>query len=48
MSLMTWSLKLMVPPSMLLKPAIMRSRVVFPHPDGPSKVKNSPSLTVMD
>jgi len=24
-------------------PAIMRSRVVFPQPEGPSKTKNSPS-----
>ena len=25
-----------------MKPAITRSRVVFPHPDGPRKVTNSP------
>jgi len=25
------------------KPAIMRSSVVFPQPDGPSSEKNSPS-----
>ena len=24
-------------------PAIVRSSVVFPHPDGPSSAKNSPS-----
>src|SRR4029079_8270284 len=27
------------------KPAIMRSKVVLPQPDGPSRVKNSPSAT---
>ena len=27
------------------KPAISRSVVVFPHPDGPTSVKNSPSRT---
>src|SRR6266542_2327314 len=26
-------------------PAIIRSRVVFPHPDGPTKTMNSPSST---
>jgi hypothetical protein len=31
------------PPSGRSKPAIMRSSVVFPEPDGPSIVKNSPS-----
>jgi hypothetical protein len=30
------------PASMLLNPAIMRSSVVLPQPDGPSSVKNSP------
>src|SRR5476651_2174932 len=34
------------PPSSSLKPAIMRSRVVLPQPDGPSRVKNSPCSTV--
>src|SRR6476646_389547 len=28
------------------RPAIMRSVVVLPQPDGPSRQKNSPSLTV--
>ena len=28
-----------------LEPATMRSRVVLPHPDGPSRVTNSPSAT---
>src|SRR4030095_5693669 len=31
------------PPSTGAKPAIMRSSVVFPHPEGPSSVKSSPS-----
>jgi hypothetical protein len=26
-------------------PAIIRSAVVFPHPDGPTKTTNSPSAT---
>ena len=30
------------------KPAIIRSVVVFPQPDGPSIVKNSPSRIVND
>src|SRR5579862_3919165 len=33
------------PASGLSKPAMMRSVVVFPEPDGPSSVKNSPSPT---
>src|SRR5712691_3457433 len=33
------------PPSGRSNPAISRSKVVFPDPDGPSKVKNSPDLT---
>jgi hypothetical protein len=37
---MTW------PASGRSNPAISRSRVVFPDPDGPSKVKNSPGRTV--
>src|SRR5258708_6598623 len=34
----------MLPPSGRSKPAIIRSSVVLPHPDGPSSVKNSPAL----
>ena len=34
------------PASSSQKPAIMRSSVVLPQPDGPSRVKNSPSPTV--
>src|SRR6185503_10414328 len=34
------------PVSSGVKPAIMRSRVVLPQPDGPSRVKNSPCSTV--
>ena len=41
MSLMRLSLKKKSPPSMVLKPAIMRRRVVLP-PLGPRSVKNSP------
>src|SRR3990172_7178144 len=26
------------------RPAIIRSKVVFPHPEGPSRTRNSPSL----
>ena len=33
----------MLPPVGCSKPAIMRSVVVLPQPDGPSIVKNSPS-----
>src|ERR1035437_1443602 len=38
----------MAPRSTSQNPAIMRSSVVLPHPDGPSSVKNSPSATVME
>src|SRR5262249_30194760 len=34
------------PPSGRSNPAISRSSVVFPDPDGPSSVKNSPERTV--
>ena len=27
------------------RPTIMRSRVDFPHPDGPTRMTNSPSAT---
>src|SRR5262245_41746411 len=30
------------------KPAMMRSNVVLPHPDGPSRTKNSPSRTARE
>jgi hypothetical protein len=33
----------MRPPSGRSNPAIIRSSVVLPHPDGPSSVKNSPA-----
>ena len=36
----------MRPPSGSSKPAIMRSVVVLPQPDGPSSAKNSPGATV--
>ena len=35
----------MAPLSGVSKPAIMRSRVVLPQPDGPSSAKNSPRAT---
>src|SRR4249920_2104163 len=50
-----WAARLKVtssPPRMILpevgssRPAIMRSVVVLPQPDGPSMTKNSPSATV--
>ena len=34
-----------VPAVWMSSPAIARSRVVFPHPDGPRKQTNSPSST---
>ena len=37
-----------MPPSILLNPAIIRSSVVLPHPDGPRRVKNSPFRTVSE
>ena len=40
--LITCSSKQISPPSTVLKPAIMRSRVVLPQPEGPKRVKNSP------
>ena len=36
----------MSPAVMLSKPAIMRSVVVFPQPDGPRKAMNSPFSTL--
>ncbi|MNH43237.1 hypothetical protein D3C79_1050880 [compost metagenome] len=33
---------------MVLKPATIRKRVVFPHPEGPRRVKNSPFLMSND
>ena len=38
----------MSPPSGCSKPAIMRSVVVFPHPDGPSSEMNSPGSIVSE
>src|SRR5439155_2727541 len=34
---------LISPSEMSSKPTIMRSRVDFPHPDGPTRMTNSPS-----
>ena len=36
------------PESGVLKPASMRSRVVFPHPEGPTKKNISPDRTVRE
>ena len=47
-SLMRWSWKYISPASMELKPAIIRRSVVLPQPEGPSSVKNSPSLIFND
>src|SRR5699024_8695861 len=41
-------LKYSPPSSIELKPAIMRKRVVFPHPEGPKRVKNSPAWISSD
>ena len=41
-SSMTW------PPLMTSSPAIIRSRVDFPHPDGPTNTTNSPSSMSSD
>ena len=38
------SSKRTTPSSGFSKPAIMRSKVVFPHPEGPSREKNSPAF----
>ena len=38
-----WPSMKMLPDVGLSKPAIMRSSVVLPQPDGPSSEKNSPS-----
>ena len=35
--------KAMLPPDTDSSPAIMRSVVVLPHPDGPTRTMNSPS-----
>src|SRR5215472_15037780 len=37
----------MAPASGRSKPAIIRRSVVLPHPDGPSRVKNSPASMAM-
>src|SRR6188768_699752 len=41
---MSLSRSAMVPESGISRPAIMRSRVVFPQPLGPSRLMNSPGL----
>jgi hypothetical protein len=38
----------MVPEETSPRPAMMRSAVYFPHPDGPSRLMNSPLSTVSD
>jgi hypothetical protein len=39
-------LSVISPPFGVSRPAIMRSVVVLPQPDGPSRVKNSPGATL--
>ncbi len=43
-SVMSWPPTWTLPESGISKPAIMRSDVVLPQPDGPSSEKNSPAL----
>src|SRR5690349_5357473 len=38
----------MSPEVMSSSPTIIRSRVDFPHPDGPTRITNSPSATSME
>ena len=45
---MSFSSSLISPPSIELKPIIIRKRVVFPQPEGPKSVKNSPSFIFND
>ena len=47
-SLTTLSAILQVPPLIVSSPAIMRSSVDFPQPDGPSSTVNEPFGTVND
>src|SRR3990172_8929735 len=42
-SLTTWPPMRISPAVGSSSPAIIRRRVVFPHPDGPSRTRNSPS-----
>ena len=42
-SLITRSPIVIVPDVIFSRPATMRSAVVFPHPEGPTKIMNSPS-----
>src|SRR5215207_483241 len=44
MSLTTWSPIRSSPSVMSSSPAIIRSAVDFPHPEGPTRIMNSPSL----
>ncbi len=43
-----WPSISIVPSLVVSKPASIRSSVVLPQPDGPSRAKNSPSSIVMD
>lgn len=42
------SSKYTAPESGVSRPAIIRSRVVLPHPDGPRRNKNSPEFMVRE
>ena len=41
-SLMTWPSSVTCPDVIVSRPAIIRSAVVFPQPDGPTNTTNSP------
>src|SRR3954464_13886427 len=45
MSLITSSPTEIVPSLIFSRPATNRSAVVFPHPEGPTRIRNSPSPT---
>ena len=42
---MTWPSSFTVPDVIDSRPAIIRSAVVFPQPDGPTNTRNSPLAT---
>src|SRR6478752_9639232 len=48
MSLITSPPTMILPALIFSRPATMRSAVDFPHPDGPTSIRNSPSPTSSD
>ena len=48
MSFTTVPPTVIVPELIFSSPAIIRSAVDFPQPDGPTRIRNSPSSTVSD